>query len=98
MYDLIETECVIKYQLYRADQAEQIAKSALEIESKSIRQTQAKLPTEFKEFAKGLCEMPVDIWKSKSIPKNCESLVAGSLPFDEGDIDPCPEQQEGSDN
>lgn len=94
MYRLIEQECETKYQLYRAEQAELIAKSALEIHPKTDLQDRTKLPPKFREFAKGLCEMPPDIWKSKSIPKNCETLVVDSLPFDKDEVDPCPEQED----
>ena len=81
----------------RAEQAESLNQKSLTLASKDAPKAHVKLLKKyFSEFAKGLCELPTDVWKSKPDASKCADLLLANLaeqakflfrsPDNEGDV------------
>jgi hypothetical protein len=81
MWSAPRAGCPGRIYALRFAQAEMINKGALSLPDvrKDFSKNRKQIPGPYLVYAKLLCEMPVNVWKGRGVPSNCQDRVLSSL-------------------
>jgi hypothetical protein len=72
---IIGDSCYERFYKYRAKQVLSINEMNLQMKNSTQKKISSLWSKSFKDFARGLCRLPKDVWKDKKAPDNCEAAV-----------------------